>query len=207
MSKLLWYEVVASGAQLTQGDLIPDCPLVAWRAAPIKLEGANETEALRGSIDVIRADVVVMTQACDLEHNKVRDVILCPHVSLIAYRAEWENALGAANQNPTERAWKRHCDDICDGFMWNLAMLNEGGSQQLATTHRIVNFHDVFTVPRVFLQTLLSQRKRRRLRLRPPYREHLSQAFARFFMRVGLPVDMARPWRTAQPAAVSPPAV
>jgi hypothetical protein len=30
-----------------------------------------------------------------------------------------------------------------------------------------------------------------RLRLLPPHREHLSQAFARFFMRVGLPVDIA----------------
>src|SRR5207249_4780028 len=29
-----------------------------------------------------------------------------------------------------------------------------------------------------------------RVRLLPPYREHLSQAFARFFMRVGLPVDV-----------------
>jgi hypothetical protein len=29
-----------------------------------------------------------------------------------------------------------------------------------------------------------------RLRLLPPYREHLSQSFARFFMRVGLPVDI-----------------
>ena len=29
-----------------------------------------------------------------------------------------------------------------------------------------------------------------RLRLLPPYREHLSQAFARFFMRVGLPTDI-----------------
>jgi len=28
------------------------------------------------------------------------------------------------------------------------------------------------------------------LRLLSPYREHLSQAFARFFMRVGLPVDI-----------------
>ncbi len=29
-----------------------------------------------------------------------------------------------------------------------------------------------------------------RVRLRSPYREHLAQAFARFFMRVGLPVDI-----------------
>jgi hypothetical protein len=31
-----------------------------------------------------------------------------------------------------------------------------------------------------------------RLRLLPPYREHLSQAFARYFMRVGLPQDIPR---------------
>jgi len=29
-----------------------------------------------------------------------------------------------------------------------------------------------------------------RVRLSPSYREHLAQAFARFFMRVGLPVDI-----------------
>jgi hypothetical protein len=28
------------------------------------------------------------------------------------------------------------------------------------------------------------------IRLLPPYREHLAQAFARFFMRVALPVDI-----------------
>jgi len=29
-----------------------------------------------------------------------------------------------------------------------------------------------------------------RIRRLPPYREHLAQAFARFFMRVGLPIDI-----------------
>ena len=29
-----------------------------------------------------------------------------------------------------------------------------------------------------------------KVRILPPYREHLAQAFARFFMRVGLPVDV-----------------
>jgi len=35
-----------------------------------------------------------------------------------------------------------------------------------------------------------AKQKDQRLRLLPPYREHLSQAFARFFMRVGLPSDI-----------------
>jgi hypothetical protein len=52
----------------------------------------------------------------------------------------------------------------------------------------------VFTVPRMFLESLLRQRAAPRLRLLPPYREYLSQAFARFFMRVGLPqpVDVSK---------------
>ncbi len=41
---------------------------------------------------------------------------------------------------------------------------------------------------------LLAARNEPRLRLLPPYREHLSQAFARFFMRVVLPVEVATAW-------------
>jgi hypothetical protein len=60
---------------------------------------------------------------------------------------------------------------------------------------RLVDFHDVFTIPREFLEKLIEQRGESRVRLLPPYREHLSQAFARFFMRVGLPVSIEKEWR------------
>jgi hypothetical protein len=40
-----------------------------------------------------------------------------------------------------------------------------------------------------------------RLRLCPPYREHLAQAFARFFMRVGLPSDIPEERIRAKPKA------
>ena len=63
---------------------------------------------------------------------------------------------------------------------------------------RIVNFHEVFTVPRIFLESLISQRGKERFRLLPPYREHLSQAIARFFMRVGLPVPIDKNWKIQQ---------
>jgi hypothetical protein len=54
---------------------------------------------------------------------------------------------------------------------------------------RIVDFRRVYSLPLTFVR----QRAARggdRLRLLPPYREHLSQAFARSFMRVGLPQDI-----------------
>jgi hypothetical protein len=52
----------------------------------------------------------------------------------------------------------------------------------------VVEFHRLATLPKAFASTFAAGLGPR-LRLRPPYREHLSQAFARFFMRVGLPHD------------------
>jgi hypothetical protein len=72
--------------------------------------------------------------------------------------------------------------------------LNRFDHADLTTAIRVVDFHDLFTVPRGFLEAVLRQRGLPRLRLLPPYREHLSQAFARFFMRVGLPQPIDRVW-------------
>ena len=54
---------------------------------------------------------------------------------------------------------------------------------------QLVDFSRVFTIA-VGLTRDLAESQGTRLRLNPPYREHLAQAFARFFMRVGLPVDI-----------------
>ena len=194
-----WYEVVKPDIVLTQGDLIFNCPLLAWQGSGLKLEGENETEVLESATAAVSADVVIMTQACDLEHNKVENVILCPHESLYEHQKMWKNNLRAANQNPTEKAWRSHCDDIRDGFMWNLTMLNGGLIDNSNIGIRIVYFDEVYTIPRSFLESLIRQRKRSRLRLLPPYREHLSQAFARFFMRVGLPVPIEKEWKVEEP--------
>jgi len=189
-----WYETIEATVPLTQGDLITDCPLVGWASQQLDLDGGLEDEVLKAAAEAVRADVVVMTQACDLEHGKVENVILCPHVRLHDYRVAWGESMTQRKQNPSEKAWQRHCSDIQDGFHWNLTILNEGGDDTLNTEHRIVDFHEVFTVPRTFLEALLLKRGSQRLRLLPPYREHLSQAFARFFMRVGLPVPVSKVW-------------
>ena len=78
--------------------------------------------------------------------------------------------------------------------MWNQAFLNRSEHAGLAAEIRVVDFHDIFTVPRSFLEAVLQERQLPRLRLLPPYREHLSQAFARFFMRVGLPQPVDLSW-------------
>ncbi len=190
----VWYEEVEAPEKLTQGDLIQNCPLVSWKAEGLQLSGREEAEELKGMTEAVLVDTVVMTQACDLEHDKVQNAVLCPHLSLTEYSEVWKAMMESRNQNPSKKAWRSHCEDIRDGFVWNLAILNAGKASSLEVEHRIVDFHEIFTIPRDFLESLLEQRGQPRLRLLPPYREHLSQAFARFFMRVGLPVQVSQAW-------------
>ncbi|WP_218651500.1 hypothetical protein [Nostoc sp. C057] len=63
---------------------------------------ATETEALvlkRGWVDAIQADVVVMSQACDLENGKVSNVIFMSSPFLSAYRKIGKKAMRASGQN------------------------------------------------------------------------------------------------------------
>ena len=190
-----WYEVVGPDVPLTQGDIILECPLLKWQldnaaGSESRASGERLFKAVKG----IKADVVVMTQACDLEQAKVSDVVLCPCRSLSRYKPVWEEAERARKQNPTNKAWSAFCEDIKNGYVWNLFMMDSLQEGEATTEHRIVDFHSVHTVPRVFLNTLNAERGAKRLRLLPPYREHLSQSFARFFMRVGLPTPITKAW-------------
>jgi len=68
-------------------------------------------------------------------------------------------------------------------------MLNVSNLPGFERKFRIVDFHQIFSLPIAFLREF-ARLSGSRLRLLPPYREHLGQAFARYFMRVGLPVDI-----------------
>lgn len=185
-----WYRVVDSTAELTQGDLIFECPLIGWGSDPLLTGKSIEKEVLKAATKAIAADVVVMTQACDLEQKKVRNVILCLHSSLEDYKKVWESTMRKRGQEPTTKSWNSHYEDIPDGFMWNLSILNSANCNGIIISPRVVDFHEVYSVPRPFLESLLRQRGEPRLQLLSPYREHLSQAFARFFMRIGLPTPV-----------------
>lgn len=190
-----WYQVVAAGAALTQGDLISDCPLLTWRIAPFQESSEQSNpERLREAVTAFTADVVVMTQACDLEHGKVRTVVLCPHDPLSLFRKTWEEGMRTSGHNPTEKAWRKTCDDIANGYVWNQCFLNSFVGSVPPLELRVVDFHEIFTLPKDFLEQFANRLNAPRIRLLPPYREHLSQAFARFFMRVGLPQSLDKNW-------------
>lgn len=190
-----WYGVIGPDEPLMQGDLVFECPVLAWREESVRVgEGQSQVEALSSRYDAIAADVVVMTQACDLAEQKVHNVTLCAHYALAQWKEQWEEGMRAKGQTPSGKAWQAQCNDIKKGFSWNLSMLNAADLDDIKIDHRIVDFHEVYTVPRRFLESFLVEGDVSRPRLLPPYREHLSQAFARFYMRVGLPVDVAVAW-------------
>ena len=187
-----WYVIVEPCMQITQGDIIIDCPVATWKEESAIIEdGVDFGKKLEASVEFVSIDTIVMTQACDLEQDKAQYVILCPHYSIDLYKDQWESSMRERQQEPSSKAWKSYIEDIRQGKIWNLSMLNsyEDGSQQMDI--RIVDFREIFSLPRRFLENWL-QSQDKRIRLLPPYREHLSQAFARFFMRVGLPIDIQR---------------
>jgi hypothetical protein len=185
-----WYKKVPATESLTQGDIIFDCPVSVWTEIPLELKRRNELEILKTANSFKLADVIVMTQACDLENNKVKNVTLCPHISISDFKTDWETAMRNQNQNPTEKAWNKFFEGLKDGYVWNKSLLNNSIIYKQTFEHRVVDFYDIYTIPKSFLEALLRKRKKSRPQLISPYREHLSQAFARFYMRVGLPTPI-----------------
>lgn len=189
-----WYEVVPPEQRLGQGDLLFDCPLLVWKDDSPAVPRGDPAE-ISSFVEWRLRNVIVLSQACDLEHGKVKDVVLSPHFALSDYRLLWANWMQARNQIASEKAWKRMCEDVSDGYVWNLTFLDQFAGPDASTGVRVVDFHQVFTAPRRLLEAQIASAAKLRLRLRSPYVEHLSQAFARYFMRVGLPLPITPEWK------------
>lgn len=163
------------GPDLAQGDL------VAGLAVP---RVATPVDAAVDHVDVetVTLDVIVLTQTCDLEHGKQPDVLVGRVVS-------WESFVAAQLQGGNEAVRSsQFAKNLRNGAVPPLHLLRyHEGAPQLSWS--LVVFRELQTVPRDMLTRHVEQQPQR-LRLRSPYREHLGQAFARFFMRVGLPLDV-----------------
>jgi hypothetical protein len=192
-----WWEEVPADAPPMQGDLLEDCPVPVFNEN-LMFDHRQDLDSLlnvlsRG-VGIQRVRSIVMTQACDLEQGKVQNVILCPAYSMADFQAEWVATEATRIGHPPKASvWDGHIKSIKAGRIWNLTLLRKrevGDDVNLTTPTTVVDFHEVFSLPLAFLTLWLQKRSRARLRLRPPYREHLSQGFARFFMRVGLPIDI-----------------
>lgn len=165
-----WYEKV-EGPPLDQGDCLLKLPIIRpiYDSALIAAtdEGHPNIDAA-----ITRYDCIVMTQTCDLAHDKLDEVILCPFEPLDVFAQENKNY---------------HPRKIARGDVPGFHLLNQNADPPMPVS--VVSFRQIFSVPKAFLSEV-ARAMPPRPRLLPPYREHLSQAFARYFMRVGLPVEI-----------------
>lgn len=157
----------ANGADLRQGDYLLNCPI------PLLSQPLNDQ--LEQTLPINVSDLIVVTQSCDLENNKVRLVATCPIYPIVEYE-KINQAL----------AKKGRWEEVRKGRVEPLHLLSSTTQAEDNQTALVVDFREIYSLPLDFLaQHAVAQGLR--WRLKSPYLEHFSQAFARFFMRVGLP--------------------
>ena len=172
MPDMPWWSGV-QGSELAQGDYLPRC-LVPFFTPDYGTKNATE------DVLVKEYNCIVVTQSCDLEQHKAPLVALCP----IYHISEYQKV------NPKFSAkgiWEQARRGRFDG----LHMVASQDDPMDNQTSLVVDFREVYSLPFEYLSQHAFSLGRR-LRLQPPYLEHFSQAFARFFMRVGLPSSIPR---------------
>jgi hypothetical protein len=174
MEEYPWYTIIENSDQLLQGDFIPECPIVIPPAS-IQLEDIPEVE-----IKLI--DSIVLSQSCDIENGHLEIVLLCPFYSLKTFL----NNL-PSEQSSTNKAITKTIESLRKGYLPGYHLLEKYDT--FMKDYLVVDFRNVYGIHIDALKTL-SRSINQRIRLLPPYREHLSQSFARYFMRVGLPQDI-----------------
>jgi hypothetical protein len=172
-----WYEVT-QGSELLQGDLLRDCPIP-------RVRGLEDWPLRAGQpleVDIDQEDVVVMSQSCDLANDKIQDVVLA---QVLDWAVAGRALIRQGNTFARRRNFRRA---LVAGNIPSLSLLHK---HERAPTlgWSIVDFHRLFVLPTPVVLAV-AQAAGPRLRRRSPYREHLAQALARSFMRVGLPHEV-----------------
>lgn len=164
MTKPFWSEV--NERTLAQGDLLNRC-LVPVFTPDFGTNG--------GDVPVGESDLIIITQSCDLENAKVDLVALCPIYSLM----EFEEG------NPRLKK-KGEWEKVRKGRIEGLHLLGSPATPDDNQGALVVDFGQIFSLPPAYLEKRAGELGAR-WRLDSPFLEHFSQAFARYFMRVGLP--------------------
>jgi hypothetical protein len=163
----------------------------------------------RIDIDVDVADLIVVTQSCDLENRKVEFVLLCPVYLVSQYKEDCSEFFGtealkkelemAKNNQQIEKLKKeienkenKKMEEVKKGKHGKLLLLGSTQAPDNKDTCLIVDFGDVHTLPFKYLERHASDLDLR-WRLKSPLLEYLSQAFGDRFTRVALPTASLLP--------------
>ncbi|OQX79444.1 MAG: hypothetical protein B6D61_03510 [Bacteroidetes bacterium 4484_249] len=176
-----WYiKLLKHDNSIQQGDFVSECPVVI---PPKNLSEIDQEDSIEISIETF--DVIVISQSCDIEQNNLDVILVCSYYT-------FDHLCEKLNYNSISKK-KGLFNDIKNGRRLSFHMLNK--SEEIGINeHLIIDFRNIFGINTDTLRNQIITNTHPRIRLAPPYREHLSQAFAKFFMRVGLPMDIQNPF-------------
>jgi len=174
---LEWYEVVQDNELLEQGDVLD---LAAPRVVhDISLPGRVKVQLLKGRW-------VVLSQSCDLENDKIPQVLLA---AAVAY-----TELATHDHNAKRSEFRR---SLVQNVAVAYSLLPKfDGPPAIEWT--VVDFHHLRLMDKAAVEEA-AWKMGNRLRLRSPYKENLSQAYGRYMMRTALP-QSAREFEKFKPA-------
>ena len=170
------YEVLSDDATLMQGDILLALPIP-------HLEHLTHPVPQDSHPDLVfkKRHVIVLSQSCDLEHSKISDV-MCTHLRIYTEACE---------DGPASIRDKKFRKNLVDGVQPYAHLLPPTEETEgISLEWSFADFHGLFLLSKDYL-TSFAVAQPLRLRLRSPYREHFSQAFARYMMRVGLPMPFS----------------
>lgn len=152
---------------LAQGDYVQSCLIPVF--APDYGSDDKEYE-----VPVAEADLIIVTQSCDLENEKIDLVAMCSIFPIVQFEE--------INPMFTKRKW----EEVRKGRIEGLHLLSSPTNPENNYESMVVDFRAIYSLPLEYIKTRVIEMGDR-WRLDSPYLEHFSQSFARFFMRVGLP--------------------
>jgi len=158
---------------LQQGYLLFDCPVIDISSnyvIPDKLKDEDITDI---EVNIEKFDLMIMTQSCDLANDKTEQVLHCAFFPASTYS---KNEVKEIKSNRRTSYCLIEASDTA-----NIDLLP-------AFERQVIDFRSVYTLPKQYVLNFIGDKTISRLL--PPYREYVAQAFARFFMRVGLPKDL-----------------
>jgi len=172
-----WYDEVPANSSIEQGDILERCNVIIPNER--HYQALQENKEHEVPLDVIAINAIVLSQSCDIQNDKIDSIIVCPIWSLKNFirQGDWFNSSKAR-------------EDLRQGKFPEYHLLQKFETDELPNDFYFVDFQRIYSVPKRFLEAIANSKPHKRLL--PPYREHLSQSFARYFMRVGLPVDILK---------------
>ena len=173
-----WFETISRSTELVQGDMVINCAVI--QPTPDHYKAIEQNLESELPCPVLLFNGIILSQSCDIVNEKIHSVIVCPVITL-GELMQNEPYFHSSTARESLRQGKEPAYHLLNKVSITTSSLED---------FYVVTFRHIYSIPKDFIKATVEGQSR--MRLLPPYREHLSQSFARYFMRVGLPVDISK---------------